>query len=85
MPEPPLGSAPPMPSSPRSPQVPGRDHRRSLIPLVDDQVGIIEGREFPGLFGHRREDLGGRRLAGDQRGHAPQCRLLVGQYAPGLF
>src|SRR5439155_5825014 len=44
----------------RAPQVPGPDHRRALIPLVDDQVGTIEVQEPRGpqsLLGHRREDL----------------------------
>ena len=66
-------------------QVAGPDHRRRLIPLVGDQVGIIEVKEPRGLLGHRREDLRGRGLAGDQRRHPPQRRLLVGQYAPGLL
>jgi hypothetical protein len=69
----------------RPSQVAAPDHRRRLIPLVDDQVGIIEVQEPRGLLRHRREDLCGRGLAGDQRRHPPQCRLLVGQYAPGLF
>jgi hypothetical protein len=67
------------------PQVVGPDHRRGLIPLVDDQVSTVEVQEPGGFLGHRREDLRGRGLAGDQRRHPPQRGLLVGQHAPCLF
>ena len=42
-------------------------------------------KELSGLFGHRREDLRRRGLAGDQSRHPPKRRLLVRQNAPCLL
>jgi hypothetical protein len=59
-----------------------------MVSLIDDQVGTIDAQESRGprgLLGDGGEDFRGRELAGDQRGHPPQRRLLLGQYTPSLF
>ena len=67
------------------PQVPGAHHRRRPIPLKDGEVRAIEVQQLPGLFGHCRENLRWRGLAGDQRRHPAQRRLLVRQNASCLL
>ena len=47
--------------------------------LVADDPDRLDVQESPHLLRDRGEDRGGRRLARDQRRHAPQRGLLVGE------
>ena len=60
---------------------PAGDDGRRLVALVAEHRRDLDAQQPPDLFGDRREDLRRWQLACDQRRHAPQRGLLVGEPA----
>jgi hypothetical protein len=65
----------------RAVRAPGGHDRGGRLVLGGEHVHDVEPEALPDRLDDRREDLGGRRLAGDHRRDVPQRRLLVGQHA----